>query len=86
MGIDGWLEFNDPLQVKQTEDVDRKVVDEFYSPIKSHYIIGQVLKEAKGLIVSFSFTKDAYEEIATAKNQDNIDIKLVTVQGVLVTS
>jgi hypothetical protein len=83
MGIDGWVELNVPLQVKQSERVGRKVVDEFQTAIKRHYIIGQALKEAKGVIVGFSFTKDAYEEVARAKNQENIEIKLMTVDEIL---
>lgn len=83
MGIDGWVELNVPLQVKQSEKVGRKVVDEFQTAIKRHYIIGQALKEARGVIVAFSFTKDAYEEVARAKNQENIEIKLMTVEEIL---
>jgi site-specific DNA-methyltransferase (adenine-specific) len=86
MGIDGWVELNVPLQVKQSEHVGRKVVDEFQTAIKRYYIIGQAYKEARGVIVGFSFTKDAFEEVARAKNQENIEIKLMTVQEILDTT
>jgi len=36
----------------------------------------------KGIIVAFSFTKDAYEEIAKAKER-GFEIKLLTVQDVV---
>jgi hypothetical protein len=32
MGIDGWVELNVPLQVKQQESVGRNVVDNFEMP------------------------------------------------------
>jgi DNA modification methylase len=81
MGIDGWVELNVPLQVKQSERIGRNVVDNFETAIKRYY--GSGLKELRGVIVAFSFTKDAYEEVARVKNQENIDIKLMTVEEIL---
>jgi hypothetical protein len=40
----------------------------------------------RGVIVAFSFTKDAHEEVARIKIQDNMDIKLMTVEEILNTT
>jgi hypothetical protein len=37
MGIDGWVELNVPLQLKQQESVGRNVVDNFETAIKRYY-------------------------------------------------
>lgn len=81
LGIDGWVELNVPLQVKQSEGVGRKVVDEFETAIKRYY--GSTIKELRGVIVGFSFTKDAYEEVARVKNTENVEITLLTVEELL---
>lgn len=76
MGIDGYtfLERN-PIQVKQSEHVGRVVVDNFETAMNR-------VKRNKGIIVGFSFTKDAFEEVARAKREDNLDITLMTVEDV----
>ncbi len=76
MGIDGYSFFShDPIQVKQSEHVGRNVVDNFETAMRR----GQ---HDVGYIVGFSFTKDAYEEVARAKH-DGLSIKLVKVKEVL---
>jgi len=80
MGIDGWVELDVPLQVKQSEGVGRKVVDEFETAIK-RYSKTKALK--KGVIVGFSFTKDAFEEVARVKLEEGIEIKLMAVQEII---
>ena len=37
----------------------------------------------RGVIVAFSFGKGAYEEVARAKNEMNLDIRLKTVEEIL---
>jgi DNA modification methylase len=90
LGIDGYTFMErDPIQVKQQEKVGRKVVDEFETAIvRSQEGRLKAAKERgnhvslKGIIVAFSFTKDAYEEIAKAKER-GFEIKLLTVQDVV---
>jgi DNA modification methylase len=79
MGIDGWIELDIPTQVKQSENVGRIVVDKFETAIRRY-------GKKQGVIIAFSFTKDAYEEVARVKLLDNmnkLDIKLKTAEEIL---
>ena len=62
MGIDGWLIDGRPLQVKKSKSVGRNVVDNFETAIRR-------ANKDKGVIVAFSFTKGAHEEVARARVQ-----------------
>lgn len=77
MGIDGfWFFTKDPIQVKQSQHpVGRNVVDNFETAMRRG-------KFDTGYIIAFSFTKDAVEEVARAKN-DGLTINLVRVKEVL---
>lgn len=75
-GIDGWVELDVPTQVKQSDDVGRNVVDNFETAI-------QRAGKDRGVIVAFSFGKGSYEEVARAKNDMNLDIRLKTVEEIL---
>jgi len=75
-GIDGWVELDVPCQVKQSDDVGRNVVDNFETAI-------QRAGKDRGVIVAFSFGSGAYEEVAGAKNNRNLGIKLKTVEEIL---
>lgn len=91
MGIDGYTFFEQwPIQVKQQEKVGRRVVDEFETALQRY---GERMMRAakergddtftlKGIIVAFSFTKDAYEEAARAKSE-GLEIELWTVEEVV---
>ena len=82
LGIDGWVELDVPTQVKQSENVGRDVVDKFETAIRRY-------GKKKGVIVAFSFTKGAYEEVARVKLSDEmtrLDIKLKTVEEILETT
>jgi DNA modification methylase len=81
MGIDG-LSFlhHYPIQVKQSEGVGRNVVDNFETALRRYYTKGA--KELVGYIVAFSFTKNAYEEVARVK-KEGMKIELITVQDIL---
>jgi len=79
MGIDGWVELDVPTQVKQSDNVGRNVVDNFETAIRR-------FGKKKGVIVAFSFTKGAYEEVARVKLLDEmrrLEIKLKTVEEIL---
>jgi hypothetical protein len=76
MGIDGWVELDVPCQVKRQDNVGRVDVDKFETAL-------QRAEKDKGVIVGFNFTKDAYEEVARAKNEMNLDVRLKTVEDIL---
>ncbi len=77
MGVDGYSFFeHQPIQVKQSERVGRKVVDEFQAAIDRE-------KKDKGYIVAFSFTKGAYEETARVKAARDHQIQLIEVVALL---
>lgn len=65
-----------PIQVKQSEDVGRNVIDNFETAMRR-------INKKKGYIVAFSFGRGAIEEVARTKNQDGIEIILRTVQELL---
>lgn len=78
MGVDGYFPgnlFREPaiIQVKQSENVGRNVVDNFETAMRRE-------KKQVGYIVAFSFGKGAYEEAARAKNREGLIIKLITVR------
>jgi DNA modification methylase len=72
MGIDGFSFEGHPIQVKQSEDVGRNVVDNFETALRRR-------NARKGVIVAFSFGKGAHEEVARARLQDQLEIELVTI-------
>jgi len=76
MGIDGWVELDVPLQVKQSDGIGRNVIDNFETAI-------QRAGKKRGVIVAFSFGSGAYEEVARARNEMGLDIKLKTVEEIL---
>jgi hypothetical protein len=76
LGIDGWIELDVPTQVKQSESVGRVDVDKFETAIRRY-------GKNRGVIIAFSYTKDAYEEVARAKNEEGVEIRLKTVEEIL---
>lgn len=76
MGIDGWMIDGSPIQVKQSSNVGRNVMDNFETAIRR-------ANKDKGTIVAFSFGKGAYEEAARAKLHDNLEIELKTVEDLI---
>ena len=75
MGIDGWCSLNQvPIQIKQSVRIGRNVVDNFESAIRR-------MNKNQGIIVAFSFTRGAYDEVARIRNE--LDIKLTTVKELL---
>ena len=76
MGIDGWIMGTIPLQVKQSESVGRNVIDNFETAMRRK-------GKDKGIIVAFSFTKGAYEEVARAKLENGAEIELKMVKEIL---
>ncbi|MFQ6054604.1 MAG: DNA methyltransferase [Methanosarcinales archaeon] len=73
-GIDAYTPEDIPVQIKKSEKVGRNVVDNFETAIRRE-------KKESGIIIAFSFTKDAYEEVARVKQEDNIEIQLVQINA-----
>ena len=76
MGIDGYTFDGSPVQVKQSEQVGRNVVDNFETALRR-------AKKKRGIIVALSFGSGAHEEVARAKNQDGLDITLKTLSQLM---
>lgn len=77
MGIDGyWFFTNEPIQVKQSEHVGRNVVDNFETAVR------RAGHEA-GYIMAFSFSRGAVEEVARAKHEEGLTIRLVRIAELL---
>ena len=79
-GLDGYYDktiFTERagIQVKQSENVGRNVVDNFETALSRG-------KFSKGFIVAFSFSKGANEEAARAKSE-GLDIRLIKVEDLL---
>jgi len=75
-GIDGWRTNGTPLQVKQSENVGRNVVDNFETAMRR-------AGKKKGIIVAFSFSKGAHEEAARAELDEGLEIELKTVKKLM---
>lgn len=76
MGIDGWYLDGSPIQVKQFDDVGRPDVDKFETAMKR-------VEQKRGVIIGFSFTKGAYEEVARVKQEEGLEIILKPVEEIL---
>jgi len=76
MGIDGFTFDLRPIQVKQSDNIGRNVIDNFETAMRR-------VKAKKGIIIAFSFGKGAYEEVARAKLQEGLEIELMTVEELL---
>ena len=76
MGIDGFTFEGHPIQVKQSDDIGRNIVDNFETAMRRR-------KAMKGVIVAFSFGRGAYEEAARAKMEDGLEIENLTVKQLL---
>jgi len=89
-GIDGKTRDNIPIQVKQSENIGRNIVDNFCSAIKrsDKLLYEKNIEESKtaGFIIAFSFGKGAIEEVARLKNEENVIIKLVKVSEIVLIS
>jgi len=75
-GVDGWLPDGRPLQIKQSDDIGRNVVDNFETAIRRQ-------GKKAGMIIAFSFGKGAHEEKARAKLEEGLEIELKTVEEFL---
>lgn len=71
-GYTGWL--HTPIQVKQQEHVGRPTVQQFR---------GALGKKQRGVIVALGYTRGAHEEAARLKNEESIEMALLTAEDIL---
>jgi len=86
-GIDGRMPDNTPIQVKQSDNIGRNVIDNFFAAIqrsdKRLFEKNKAKGKAVGYIIAFSFGKGAVEEAARLKNKEHIIIELKKVNEIV---
>jgi len=87
LGIDGKTRENIPIQVKQSENIGRNVIDNFNSAIKRFdknlYDNNIQNNKIAGYVIAFSFGKGAIQEVARLKNDENVIVQLVRVDEIV---
>ena len=87
LGLDGKTRENQPIQVKRSDGIGRNVVDNFLSAVKRNdknlYEKNKAEMKPVGFIIAFSFGKGAVQEVARLKNDEDVIIKLVTVEVII---
>ncbi|TAE73603.1 MAG: site-specific DNA-methyltransferase [Bacteroidetes bacterium] len=87
LGLDGKTRENQPIQVKRSDGIGRNVIDNFFSAVqrfdKASFEKNKSEQKPIGFIIAFSFGKGAIQEVARLKNQENVIIKLVTVEDIV---
>jgi hypothetical protein len=76
IGIDGYSSEGYPIQIKQSDDVGKDVIDRFATAM------GQS-KARTGMVVAYSFGSSAFEGTVRAKLHYRVEIKTVTVKELL---
>ena len=86
-GLDGKMPDNTPIQVKRSDNIGRNVIDNFLSAVKraDKKLYDKNIEDKKpvGNIIAFSFNKGAIQEVARLKLEENILIRLVTVDEIV---
>ena len=86
-GLDGKMSDNTPIQVKRSDQIGRNVIDNFLSAVKradKNLYDKNIENQAPiGYIIAFSFGKGAIQEVARLRLEENIIIKLVTVDEIV---
>ncbi len=86
-GMDGKTREGSPIQVKRSDNVGRNVVDNFHSACRRFdsalFEKNKSNAQAIGYIIAFSFARGTIQEVARLKNEENIIIKLVTVDEIV---
>jgi DNA modification methylase len=87
LGLDGRTRENQPIQVKRSDNIGRNVIDNFKSACERYDKVSFEKNKAEqkpiGFIIAFSFGKGAVQEVARLKNEENVIIKLVTVEEIV---
>ena len=86
-GLDGKMSDNTPIQVKRSDNIGRNVIDNFFAAVqrsdKRLFDKNIADKKPVGYIIAFSFGKGAVQEVARLKLEENIVIRLVTVEEIV---
>jgi DNA modification methylase len=87
LGLDGRTRENQPIQVKRGDNVGRNVIDNFFSAVqrfdKVSFEKNKIEQKPIGFIIAFSYGKGAIQEVARLRNEENVIIKLVTVEEIV---
>jgi DNA modification methylase len=87
LGLDGRTKENQPIQVKRSDNIGRNVIDNFKSACerydKTVFERNKAEQKPIGFIIAFSFGKGAIQEVARLKNEENVIIKLITVEEIV---
>ena len=87
LGLDGRTKDGTPIQVKRSDNIGRNVIDNFKSACerydKTMFYQHKTTGQPVGIIIAFSFGKGAVQEVARLKNEENIIIRLVTVEEII---
>lgn len=76
IGIDAYTAEGHPVQIKQSDNIGRNVIENFAS------VMGRI-KANNGIIVAFSFSDDVYRGIVRARINYRIEIKKITVKELI---
>ena len=87
LGLDGKTRDNTPIQVKRSDNIGRNIIDNFKAACerndKNLYEKNKAEQKPIGFIIAFSFGKGAVQEVGRLKNEENIIVKLVTVEEIV---
>ncbi len=87
LGMDGKTRENTPIQVKRSDQIGRNPIDNFKSACerydKNLYEKNKAAMKPIGFFIAFSFGKGAVKEVARLQNEENVIIKLVTVEEII---
>jgi hypothetical protein len=76
LGIDAYTAEGYPVQIRQEDDIGKRTIDSFAAAMVRS-------KTRNGIIVAFSFGKDAFEGVVKARLNYRLEIKTVTVRELL---
>jgi len=86
-GLDGKMPDNTPIQVKRSDNIGRNVIDNFFAAVqrsdKKLFDRNIADKKPVGYIIAFSFGKGAVQEVARLKLEENIVIRLISVEEIV---
>ncbi|MDR2126487.1 MAG: site-specific DNA-methyltransferase [Prevotellaceae bacterium] len=87
LGLDGKMPDNTPIQVKRSDNIGHNVIDNFLAAVmrndKKLFDKNVTDKKPIGYIIAFSFGKGTVQEVARLNLEENIIIKLVTVEDIV---
>ena len=76
IGIDAYTSEGHPIQIRQSDDIGRNVIENFAS------VMGRI-KAKNGIIIAFSFADDAIRGIVRARITYRVEIKKVTIKELI---